>query len=127
MDRSEEARYLHAAILSRPPDAGLIERYNRAVTHCGLGEDRVTQKIVRLRLDAEAIEYALRLRGRGRGLTPRIRILFYLAETQRDYYGEFVNETPMFGRAVWRLIEAVAESGWKLAKGCWLVWRHGLG
>lgn len=127
MDRSEEARYLHAAIFSRPLDAELAERYRRAVEHCGLSEDPVTEKVVRLGLDAEAIEYALRLRRHGAGLTRRIQILFYLAETRRDYYGEFVNETPVFGRAVWRLVRAAAGSGWKLAKGCWLVWRHGLG
>ncbi len=133
MDRSElvrlgaEAQYFHGAFFSRPLDAEVVDRYIRATLHCGLGQDAVCEKILHHALDVEAIEFALRVRGRGSELTRKIQILFYLVEVRRDYYGEFVNETPMFGRAAWRLAASVARTGWKLAKGCWLVWRHGLG
>ncbi|MCC7498018.1 MAG: hypothetical protein IT160_10605 [Bryobacterales bacterium] len=133
MDRSDQARldaevrYLHDAFFSRPLAAEVVDRYIRAVRHCGLDEDRTAEKIVRSRLDAEAVEFALRLRGRGVALTRKIRILFYLVEVRSDYYADFVNETPLFGRALWRLAASLARTAWKLVKGSWLVWRHGFG
>ncbi|MCX6623922.1 MAG: hypothetical protein NTY38_23240 [Acidobacteria bacterium] len=133
MERSEqvqlgvEAQYFHRAFFARPLAPEVVDRYVRANQHCRLAPDAAIETILRNALDVEAIEFALRVRGRGSTLTRKIQILFYLLEVRRDYYHDFVSETPMFGRALISLAGSVAGTGWKLAKGTWLIWRHGLG
>jgi hypothetical protein len=133
MDRSEqlrlgaEAQYFHRALFSRPIHPDVIDRYIRANRHCGLLDDGAIDTILHKALDVEAIEFALRARGRGARLTEKIQILFYLVEVRRGYYSDFVNEQPMFGGALLRLSGSVLSAAWKLVKGTWLVWRHRLG
>jgi hypothetical protein len=84
----------------------------------------MVQTIVARRLDAEAIELALRVRKGSRVLTRKIQILFYLVEVRSEYYAYFINQVPGWWRAVLRLFGAVVRTGWKCAKGLYLVWRY---
>jgi hypothetical protein len=124
----EEARYLHAALFSTAADDTILERYRDA--HRQLFPDEPTSplvaRVVGKRLDAEAIEYALRRRKAGRELTRKLQIISYLAETRREYHDEFVNieRRPIFAFVL--LGAALARSTWKLLKGVMLVRRHGL-
>lgn len=158
---AEEARHLHACLFHRPLDAVVIARYQAAL-EVGYAlacpsevnsSAQVISTVVARRLDAEAVEFALRRRGLGRELARRMQILCYLVEVRPDYLSEFVNldrsrdapppasfaphgtarvserttATGGFARAAWAaLLMATLRSGWKLLKGEYLVRRHGL-
>jgi hypothetical protein len=123
-----EARYLHAALFRRPPAATVVERYIQA--HRLLFADHaaspLVSRIVEERLDAEAIEYALRLRASGRQLTRKLQILCYLAESLSAYQDEFVNRKNRRSVALFTLAGSGLRSAWKRVKGELLVRRHGL-
>jgi len=125
-----EAGYFHALFFRRQMPEVVMRRYVTANRVCFPAPDakdlKMVETIVARRLDAEAIELALRLR-RGRGvLTRKIQILFYLVEVRSAYYGDFVNRTPGLWRAVLRLFASVLQTVWKAGKGWYLVWRYGL-
>jgi hypothetical protein len=81
---------------------------------------------VERRLDAEAIEYALRRRGQGRELTRKLQIVCYLAEARAACLGEFVNLEAAGARAWVLLTGATLGAAWKLCKGEFTIRRHGL-
>jgi hypothetical protein len=85
----------------------------------------MVETIVAHRLDAEAVELAMRLRHGSDVLTRKIQILFFLVEVRSAYYGYFVNQTPGLWRAVIRLFASSVQTAWKGCKGCYLVWRYG--
>jgi hypothetical protein len=125
---AEEARYLHAALFKCSLSDEVIERYTAA--HNTLfpepdGEPML-RKIVALRLDAEAIEFVLRRRSPQNPLTRKMQILCYLVEVRATYFPSFVNTSESTFHAISELLVSGALSGWKLIKGKYLVWRHGL-
>ena len=128
---AEEARYLHACLFRAPLDAVTVARYEAAlqVRHA-LACPSVVSKVVARRLDAEAVEFALRRRGllgdQARDLARRMQILCYLVEVQPAYLGEFINAEKSRGRAWAALVGTTFRSVWKLVKGEYLVRRHGL-
>jgi hypothetical protein len=128
MDLADEARYLHAALFPGAPDAAVVERYLEAHRRLFAGSPTspLVSRIVERRLDAEAIEYALRHRGSGRELTRKLQILCYLAEPLTTYQDEFVNRKNRRGAALLTLACAALRSGWKRVKGELLVRQHGL-
>ena len=123
-----EAHHFHTLFFRRPLPGPVVERYVAANQLCFPAVDSKTRElvatIVERRLDAEAIELALRLRKGNRILTRKIQILFYLVEVRSEYYGYFINQVPGWWRGVFRLLAAVARTGWKCAKGLFLVWRY---
>ena len=123
-----EARHFHALFFHRPLPGPVVERYVAANHLCFPVPDpkarRMVEIIVTRRLDAEAIELALRLRKGNRVLTRKIQILFYLVEVRSEYYAYFINQVPGWWSAVLRLLGAVVRTGWKCAKGLYLVWRY---
>jgi hypothetical protein len=127
---AEEARHLHACLFRAPLDAVTVMRYEAALREMGAAGSPVVERIVARRLDAEAVEFALRRRGirgdQGGDLARRMQILCYLVEVQPSYLGEFVNQESSRGRAWAELLGATLGSAWKLVKGEYLVRRHGL-
>ena len=131
-DRSaleREASYFHALFFRRQIPEVVISRYVAANNLCfptlDARDRKMVETIVTLRLDAEAIELAMRFR-RGSGvLTRKIQILFFLVEVRSAYYGCFVNQTPGLWRALLRLFGSSVQAVWKGGKGCYLVWRYG--
>jgi hypothetical protein len=123
-----EARHFHALFFRRPLPGSVVERYVAANQLCFPTLDSKARELVATivdrRLDAEAIELALRLRKGSRVLTRKIQILFYLVEVRSEYYTYFVNQVPGWWRGVSRLLGAVVRTGWKGAKGLYLVWRY---
>jgi hypothetical protein len=127
---AEEARHLHACLFRAPLDAVTVARYEAALREMGAAASPVLVRVVARRLDAEAVELALRRRGlagnQGRDLARRMQILCYLVEVQPAYLGEFINAEKSRGRAWAELVGATLRSAWKLVKGEYLVRRHGL-
>src|SRR5215472_13723578 len=127
-----EARYLHRCLFHREADELTVARYEAA--HCQLfpGEPSspTIDRIVEQRLDAEAIEFALRRRGvrskLGRELTRKLQIVSYLAEARATYLDQFVNLEPSRASAWAKLATATFGALWKLFKGEYLIRRHGL-
>ena len=123
-----EVRHFHALFFRRPLPGPVVDRYVAANHLCFPALDPKTremvQTIVARRLDAEAIELALRLRKGNRVLTRKIQILFYLVEVRSEYYAYFINQVPGWSSAVLRLLGALVRTGWKCAKGLYLVWRY---
>jgi hypothetical protein len=128
VDLEEEARFLFVSLFPKPVDSAIVEQYVAA--HRRLFADRLTSplvtRIVGQRLDAEAIEYALRRRKIGQDLTRKLQILMYLAEVRPAYYHDFVNTNTRRGGAIVSLAMSALMSGWKLVKGELLIRRHGL-
>ena len=126
----EEARHLHACLFRLPLDAVTLARYEAALREMGAAGSPVLVRVVARRLDAEAVEFALRRRGirgdQGGDLARRMQILCYLVEVQPAYLGEFVNVKSSRGRAWAALLGITLRSGWKLVKGEYLIRRHGL-
>jgi len=127
-DLAAEARFLHAALFARAVDPAIVERYVDAHRLLFTGEPTspLVSRIVERRLDAEAIEYALRRRKAGRELTRKLQILCYLAEARAAYQPEFFNRKERPSQAILALVAAALRSAWKLVKGEALVRRHGL-
>jgi hypothetical protein len=150
---AEEARHLHACLFRAPLNAVAVARYEAALREMDAAASpavssvvssaspvvanvasnvvtNVVAKVVALRLDAEAVEFALRRRGPcgnpGGDLARRMQILCYLVEVQPAYLGEFINVESSRGRAWAALLRATLRSAWKLVKGEYLVRRHGL-
>jgi hypothetical protein len=138
---AEEARHLHACLFAAPIDAVVIARYEvahasacpsaaKGVGHAlacpGTLRSSVVAKVVSRRLDAEAVEFALRRRGQGQELTRKMQILCYLVEVRPEYFNEFVNTEPSRFRAWAVLANAALRSAWKWLKGEYLIRRHGL-
>mgnify|MGYP001077251379 CR=1 FL=1 len=125
-----EAAHLHRAFFGGDPPPEVAARYVAACRACLSGadprEERAVAEVVRLRLDPEAVEFALRLRGK-RLLTKKIQALFYLCEVRKDYLGHFFNTGEPRPAAILRLAGALATAAFKAAKGFVLVARHRLG
>ena len=123
-----EVRHFHALFFRRPLPGPVVDRYVAANHLCFPALDPKTremvQTIVARRLDAEAIELALRLRKGNRVLTRKIQILFYLVEVRSQYYGYFINQAPGWASGVLGLLGSLVRTGWKGAKGLYLVWRY---
>ena len=123
-----EARYLHRAFFHRDPASEVVRRYVEANVHC-FGVDASASPLVKVlverKLDAEAVEFALRVRGRDNVLTRKIQILCYIVETRADYYADFVNDTACTSKAAVVLILSVPKAAYKFLKGSLLCWRHG--
>jgi hypothetical protein len=95
---ADEARHLHACLFRKPLDAVVIARYEAAlqVGHALACSGEVVSTVVARRLDAEAVEFALRRRGLGCELARRMQILCYLVEVRPDYLSAFVNLEPLY-------------------------------
>ena len=121
---------MHACLFGGAIDEIVVARYEAAVRLIlpveAEARPTVVSKVVARRLDAEAVEYALRRRGRGGELTLRMQVLCYLVEVRPRFLGEFVNLESSRGPAWAALLGAILRSGWKLLKGEYLVRRHGL-
>jgi hypothetical protein len=124
---SEEARALHRVFFPFDPPPEVVERYVAANRLC-FGEaanSAMLRQIVRLRLDAEAVELALRYRRGNSILAKKIQILFYLLEVRSAYYARFAGEAESRPRAVAALALSIMQTFAKLLKGIYLVYRHG--
>jgi hypothetical protein len=125
-----EAVYLHGQFFGGPVEREIVDRYvaahERYVPEQSERARRIMETVLNARLDAEAIEFALRVRRRERILTSKIQTLFYLAEVRSKYYGAFVNAVPGRARAWSGLVKAVIASAVKFLKGAWLVRKYGL-
>jgi hypothetical protein len=121
-----EARYLHRAFFRKDPPADVVDRYIAANTLCFPESSPLMLKIVAARLDAEAVELALRLRKGPTILTRKIQILFYLLEVRSAYYSFFVGEKESRPRAILGILFSVFQTAMKSLKGVYLVRRYGL-
>jgi hypothetical protein len=120
-----EARHLHACLFpGRALADRIAARYVRAHDHVRFASDVDVARIVQHHLDAEAIEYWLRRRRPGNGLTQRLRTLLYLVEIEAPYYRDFVRDRGSFVSALPALIAAPLRSAWKLLKGSRQARRH---
>jgi SAM-dependent methyltransferase len=125
---AQEAQHFHSRLFHCDPDTLTIERYVSA-HHQLFPNDAPSPaiaKIVKRRLDVEAIEFALRRRPNGRELTRKLQIVSYLAESRAPYLRHFVNLRPSRLRAWAALATATLTAFWKRSKGEYLIRRHGL-
>jgi hypothetical protein len=125
-----EAGYFHDLFFGGQPDPDIIDRYVAAnrlympqLDPCSI---LTLDKILQFQLDAEAVEYALRIRGEGKVLTKKIRILFYLAEVRSGYFSFFFNMEKAPFRAVTGILFSAVLTAAKLIKGMYLIRRHDL-
>jgi hypothetical protein len=123
-----EARHFHVCLFHSPPDQTTVERYESAHRQLFPNEPSspAIARIVERRLDAEAIEFALRRRGLARQLTHKLQVVSYLAEARARRLDQFVNLRASRARAWANLATATVGAAWKLCKGEYLIRRHGL-
>ena len=119
---------LHRSLFGGLPDPLIIERYetaHRKLFPADSGSP-LLERIVSRNLDVEAVEFALRRRRAGAELTRKMQILCYLVEVRAPYQHHFVSAQPARAKAAIELTAAAVRTAWKLAKGEYLVHRHGL-
>jgi hypothetical protein len=125
---ADEARYLHAALFGQRLDDASVARY--AAAHAALfpeaAQTELMRRVMARSLDAEAVEAALRRKYGSNILTRKLQVICYLAEVQPAYGRAFVNLRASKVRAWFGVIGAAMNGAWKLAKGAYLVKRHGL-
>jgi hypothetical protein len=123
-----EVRHFHNCLFRQQPDEVTITRYEAA--HRELFPENSSSPeiatIVSRKLDAEAIEFALRRHGRGHELTSKLQIVCYLAEPRRTHLRQFVNLKESRPHAWAALAAATLGAVWKLGKGEYAIRRHGL-
>lgn len=99
-----EAHYLYRCFFKDSANVMLQDRYARAHERYGIKENNMERRIMydlqSLHLDAEAVEYVLRLKDRGNILTRKVEILHFLAECEPTRYGDFFNSQDV-GPRVW--------------------------
>ncbi len=125
---ADEAVYFHLRLFGAVPDPQVVSRYQAANAHlfgAAFSTPTVT-RVLQRRLDAEAVEFVLRLRDRENVLTKKFQILLYVVESRSAYFEHFVNVRRMPIRACLLLVTAATRAGWLLLKGGFLVWRHRL-
>lgn len=83
-------------------------------------------RIVALRLDVVAVEFALRRRHACPELTRKLQIISYLAEVRAEYQDDFIATRREPVRATFVLFWTIFGAGWKLVKGECLVRLYGL-
>jgi hypothetical protein len=125
----DEARFLHHSLFSNsePLAAEIVHQYEAAHQALFPYECRENvARIVALRLDVEAVEFALRRRRACPELTRKLQILSYLVEVRSEYQDDFVATRREPLRAVLVLFGRIVGAGWKLIKGECLVRIYGL-
>jgi hypothetical protein len=126
----EEVKYFHRRVFKSDPEPDTIRRYAAANLLClsALPSNRSTliRKLVSKKIDVEAVEVVWRLRDPRNPLTLKFQILCYLAEVKSRHMPRFVNLKPGFFRGVAHLMLSTTWGLIKLAKGRFLIWRHGL-
>jgi hypothetical protein len=124
-----EAEWLHRALFGCPPREVLLSRYAEALRHVLLQADAreslTVQKVVECRLDAEAVEFALR-RPVPHLLTRKLQALAILAEATDGYHEFFTNRRDSRAAAFASLAAAALRTPVKKLRGKYLVWRHKL-
>lgn len=125
-----EADYLHRCFFGEPADEILMDRYAGAHDRYGIKEGQQCLRLMKIVithcLDAEAVEYALRLKNRNNILTRKVEILHFLAECQPRRSKDFFNDKDM-GPKVWLdIIRALVDTLRYFIVGRRLVRRYGL-
>ena len=125
---ADEARYLHRCLFRVSADELTIERYKAAHKKLFANEppSLATSRVIERGLDAEAVEFALRRRRRGVDLTRKLAMLCYLAEVRKEHLGRFINQRNSRFGASTEIAGAMVCTLWKLAKGEYVIRRHGL-
>lgn len=126
----EEAEYFHSLIFGKPIPPLVAERYVRLHEVCFSSVDgaerRTVERLVALRLDAEAVECVFRLRRRKHLLTQKLHALLYLVEVRREYYFWFFNEKDALVTGKLRLMQAVLSAAIQTVRGMMLIRRYAL-
>jgi hypothetical protein len=125
-----EADYFHRVLFGSPAPRPVTDQYLRLHAICfplaDPAEKMTAERVVRLGLDAEAIECAFRLRGRKHLLTRKMNALLYLVEVRREYYPLFFNDRTALVMGKLRLLMAIFSWMGKAIWGEFLIRRHGL-
>jgi len=120
---------IHGALFPRQPVPDLVVMRYEVARARFFADDSYVRLVAFLAerdLDAEAVEYALRLRSGPNGLTRRFQVMLTLCEVRSAYDGAFVQRRP--GAVVsWIGAPLMAlRAGWKLARGLYLLRVHQL-
>jgi hypothetical protein len=114
-------------MFSRPLDEKTVQRYEAAHRALFPSESPpCVTRIVALRLDVEAVEFALRRRHACPELTRKLQIISYLVEVRADYQDDFIATRRQPVRAIFAILGTIFRAGWKLIKGECLVRIYGL-
>ncbi|HEY3440949.1 MAG TPA: hypothetical protein VGK29_09365 [Paludibaculum sp.] len=124
-----EAQYIHRALFPRQTvPAAVVARYEAARARFFF-DDAYAHLVAFLaehRLDAEAVEYALRLRHGPNGLTRRFQVMLTLCEVRSAYDAAFVQREQAAARAWSGAPWMALRAAWKLGRGMYLMRTHRL-
>lgn len=126
----QEAEYFHSLIFGKQVHPLVVERYVRLHAVCFSSVDAIerctVERIVALRLDAEAVEYVFRLQGRKHLLTRKLHALLYLVEARKEYYHVFFNEKDALVSGKISVLLAVLGAAIQAVRGMILIRRYAL-
>jgi hypothetical protein len=122
-----EGELLHQSIFGSPIPEPVLEKYIEAhkyyLTSAEESELCWMAKVVRLGLDLEALEIALRLSDKGHLLVRKFKILVHITEAFDTYRSCFINEHPRRLGAIAILAFHFFRTASKFLKGKLLLWR----
>jgi len=97
---TEEANFLYRALFNKRPSESLTKRFllshNSMFLKPDLAQQSTLNKIINLKLDAEAIELSFRRKYNGEKkhlITQKLHTISYLAEFESQHFEDYVNET----------------------------------
>ena len=126
----QEACYLYPFFFGCCPDPQVIKRYVLAHAHFKIDEAdaecKVMETLMKQRLNAEAVEFLLRLRNRENSLTRKVAVLHYIAECRPELHALFVNERPGFLRGLFEVFGGMLRTVLLFVVGYIQVKRFGL-
>jgi hypothetical protein len=122
-----ECEYLCRSVYGLHPDIKTVQTYLQA-NHIifskrqpSLQERFVIHQCIKRKLDAEAVEFFMRIKRPKNSLSQKVHIISYLLETNPEYYSVYINEkrTPVHAWA--SLIFYIARSIVKFVKGSLII------
>lgn len=124
-DLAQEAAYLGESVFGLHLPEDLVRRYVAAVralfTAKVLSGQEPLQgflrRAIREHLDVEALELALRLRGRANLVSQKVQVLSYLIESHPGFTDLFLSQRRRRGQAYVVLGLQVARTAWKYVRG----------
>jgi hypothetical protein len=122
-----EGEWLHFSLFGSPIPETVLQRYIEAHDFYLASPDasqlRWLAQAVRLKLDLEALEIALRFSQKGHLLVRKVKILVHITEAFDAYRSRFINDHPQRFRAFALLAFHGFRTAWKFCKGKFLLWR----
>jgi hypothetical protein len=129
-DLEREAFFLCKCFFSADPGPQLVDRYVAAHTVIPIARSEnsiaLMHTLLEKKLNAEAVEYVLRLKNPDNVLTWKVQILHYLCEAERKHWQDFYTQSDSVTRGIISLTWSFSRTIKLWLQGNFILRRHHL-